>query len=42
MQGGVLARDILGNRHALRSGLYTAEMLDMRSEVASMGRLRGV
>lgn len=38
----MLVRGILGNRHALRSGLYTAEMLDMRSEVAFMERLRGV
>jgi len=43
MHGGKSPGAPFGNSHALRSGRYTAEMLDMRSEVALMGRLaRGV
>jgi hypothetical protein len=43
MHGGKSPGAPLGNRNALRSGRYTAEMLALRQEVALLVRLaRGV
>ena len=39
MHGGKSPGAPLGNRHALSSGRYTAEMLAIRKQVALLGRM---